>query len=144
MPHKYVGTKKSRCGGAQAYVLKNLLLSVRHSLTMMDEENESRRCCFLSKKSHSINQQEDLNYTAWICTVYRSHLMTCRDALLSVSMLFFSFWAGILCHLCTVWNLRNMPNPQPLVKGLDGRVSRVLYISLMIVLVHVMSRIHES
>lgn len=97
------------------------------------------------RKFHSINQQEDLNYTVWIRTFYRSHLMTCRDALL---------FCLYVILLLLGWNLvsseyslefEEYAKPSTSCQGFeDGRVSWVLYISLMILLVHVMSRIHES
>lgn len=78
------------------------------------------------RKSHSISQREELNYTVWICAASRSHSgrkeVTCDDVCVS-SVSFSPFRAGILCHLSTVWNLRNMPNSHPLVKGLRMPVS---------------------
>lgn len=82
-----------------------------------------------------------INYTVWIRTASRSHLMTCRDALHAFCLCVILFLPG--------WNLVSSEYSLEFEEYVSSRVLRVVvslresYISLMIVPVHVMSRIHQ-
>lgn len=113
---------------------KTLLLSVRHSLTMTDGWGEWKQRMLLPLQENpilSISRKSLITPFGLAQLPGHTWWRVGMHCMLSVSVSFLSFWAVILCHLSTVWNLRNMPNSEPLVKG--GCVSLELYISLMIV-----------